>query len=286
MQTRQRAGQPCYISAMAETNVPAAATGAAGFVRGLAAAMRGMPRALGSGEVRAAYGRLVLILMLATVALAGGMIYSLWHFTGNAEGWLAGIGGTALRIAGTAIALFAAPVLALFTVNIVFPLFAESVFFAGMRVVAPAQASALQAQPGLPIVTSVWLAVVLLLYFVGLSLMAFALAFVPVVGPVLGPLAQIWITAKTLGWELLDPYFDKREMRFGSQRDYVNARSKAIVGFAMPFVFVLAIPFVGPLFFGMAQAGAAMLLVEVLESQGPQVPQGGQGYGQGAHGPR
>jgi hypothetical protein len=38
-----------------------------------------------------------------------------------------------------------------------------------------------------------------------------------------------------------------------------------VVGFGLPWSFVLALPLIGALFFGLAQAAAPMLLVRVLE---------------------
>ena len=97
---------------------------------------------------------------------------------------------------------------------------------------------------------------------------AFALTLVPVVGALLGPAFQLWSTSRALTWELLDPYFDRRSFGYAEQRAYLKAHSGPIVGFGLPLSFILAVPLVGPLFFGLAQAGAALLVVEVLEPEG------------------
>jgi uncharacterized protein involved in cysteine biosynthesis len=236
-------------------------SGVGGLVRGVIAAVRGLPMALGSREVRRAYLRMVMVLTVVAMAVVAGLVYALWAYTDT----LPAAGMWAVRIAGTIIALLAAPVLALLALDILFPLLAESVFFGGMRVIAPEQAAALEALPGLPLATTVRVASVVFLFFLGLSVAAFAVSLVPVVGPIVGPVAQLWITAKILGWELLDPYLDKREMGFAAQRQYVNGHQSAIVGFALPFAVLLAIPLIGPLFFGLAQGAAPMLLTTVLE---------------------
>jgi hypothetical protein len=45
----------------------------------------------------------------------------------------------------------------------------------------------------------------------------------------------------------------------------VHQHTAAVVGFGVSWSFVLALPLIGALFFGLAQASAPMLLVRVLE---------------------
>lgn len=245
------------------------ARGIGGLVRGLTAAVRGGRAALGNPDVRRAYLRFTLALLAMTLLVGGGLVWGVWALTeASAEaGDLATVGLWFLRVAGILIALLAAPVLALFAVDIFFPLLAELVFFAGLRGLAPRRAEELQAMPGQPLVASVRASVALFVYFLTLTVVAFLVGFVPVVGPVLGPVLQAWITAKVLGWELMGPYFDKRRMGFRAQRAYVKERGMAFWGFGLGCSLLLAIPLIGAMFFGLVQAAAPALVLDVLEPE-------------------
>jgi CysZ protein len=135
-----------------------------------------------------------------------------------------------------------------------------------MRQIAPARAAALEAMPGRPLARTMIDALLRMLAFLGIGALLLVLSFVPVVGSVLGPVLQAWRSAFALAWELLDPYFDKLELDRTAQRTMLRAHQATLLGFALPFVFVLAIPIVGALAFGLAQAAVAMLVVEVIES--------------------
>ena len=246
-----------------------AARGPGSLLRGMLAAARGLGAALRNRAVRRTYIRFTLALFAATVAVSAGLVFGVWSLTEVSAG--AGLWASAglwlVRLAGIVIALLAAPVLALFAVDLLFPLLSESVFFAGLRGLDPARAEALEAQRGLSLGASIRASLALFFYFLSLTAVAFLAGLIPVVGPVLGPAIQIWLTARTLGWELLDPYFSKQDMGFRTQRGYVKARSTAIVGFGLPCGALVAIPLLGPLFFGLAQAAAPALLVDVLEPE-------------------
>jgi uncharacterized protein involved in cysteine biosynthesis len=106
------------------------------------------------------------------------------------------------------------------------------------------------------------------LSFLVQSIGVFALSFVPLVGAVVAPLLQTWITARALSWELLEPYFDKLALDRRGQARVLDEHRTITVGFAVPFVFVMAVPILGPLVYGLAQGAAALLVAEVLESGG------------------
>ena len=249
--------------------------GVGGLFRGFFAALRGAGAALGNRDVYKVYFQFTLILLVLSLILAGALGYGVWQATEpEAAGgflarhgldWLAVGGLTVLRYVGIVIAALAAPLLAFLVIGILFPVFAEALFFAGLRRLDPGRAQALEAQPGLSILASLWKTLRLLVHLVVITMLAFVVSLIPLVGVVLGPALQLWNTGKILGWELLDPYFDKRRMAFAAQKVYVRGHRAAVVGFGLPWAFVLAIPLFGPLFFGMAQAAAPGLLVNVLE---------------------
>ena len=220
-----------------------------------------------SPEVGKTYLQLAAVIFLLATLIATGGLWAVHHYTpiDGGDSWWATLGLWLLRIAGVLLVLLIAPVLAMFVVNTLFPLLGERVFLAGVRAVDPARAEALEAIEGLSLRVSVPQNLIRLMLFVGLSAISFAVSLVPVVGAFAGPVLQTYFTARALAWELLDPYFEKLHTRFDAQHVYVRQHRTSLVGFALPFSFVMAIPLVGPLAFGVAQAAMGTLVVEVLE---------------------
>lgn len=218
-------------------------------------------------EVGKTYLQLAGVIFVLAGLIATGGLWALHHFTpiDGSESWWAELGLWLLRIAGVVLVLLTAPVLALFFVNTLFPLLGERVFLAGVRAVDPARADALAALEGLPLRASIPQNLIRMMLFIGLSAVSFAVSLVPVVGAIAGPVLQTYFTARALAWELLDPYFEKLETRFDAQHVYVKRHRASLVGFALPFSFVMAIPLLGPLVFGVAQAAMGTLVIEVLE---------------------
>ena len=134
-----------------------------------------------------------------------------------------------------------------------------------MRVLDPERADKLAAAEGLSFAAGLGSSVRRLLHFLGLTFLAFGITLIPIIGALLGPALQLWSTSRALTWELLDPYFDRRGFRYAEQRRYLRSYRGAVFGFGLPLSFVLGVPIIGPLFFGLAQASSAMLVAEVLE---------------------
>jgi len=101
--------------------------------------------------------------------------------------------------------------------------------------------------------------------FFGMSILAFVFSLLPVIGSIGGPVIQTYLTSRSIGWEMLDPYFDKLGWRFDDQRRFVDEHQSHLVGFGLPITLLMMIPIAGPLIFGLAQAAAAVLVGEVLE---------------------
>ena len=264
-----------------------------GLGAGFRAAGRGLRRVLGNREVGKTYLKLVAVLFVLAALLDVAGIWAVLHFVpiDGSESWWAQLGLWLLRIAGIVVVVFSAPLLALFTTNTAFCFedadcddsdictVDDCQFFhchytyrpEGVRTVNPARADELAALPGLPLSVSVPQNLIRMALFIGLSIAAFLSSFIPVVGPFLGPVLQAYFTARLLGWEMLDPYFEKLEVRFDAQHDFVRQHRGPLVGFALPFSLVMSIPLVGPLLFGVAQAAAGMMVVEVLEGT-PEQP--------------
>jgi len=238
------------------------------FMAGFSTAWTGMRLSTRSPELRRTYLQLVLVLFVAATVIDVAGIWAVLHFTpiDDDTRWWALLLLWAIRVIGIVVVLLAAPLVALALVNLAFPFLGERVFLAAMRVVAPARAEQLAAEPGLPVSTAVGVAMLRLGIFVATGVGAFLVSLVPVVGQVLGPVLQGYLGARGLAWELLDPYLDKLRLDFAAQRAFVAAHRPALVGFGLPLTLLMAIPLVGPLFFGLAQGAAAQLVVEVIEN--------------------
>jgi uncharacterized protein involved in cysteine biosynthesis len=240
------------------------------FVAGASAALRGFRLATTHAEVRRTYATLALVLLVLATALDVLGVWAIWELTRpDADpSWWGTILRLLLRLGGIALVLIAAPIIALWVVNGVLPFLGQKVFLAGLRAVAPARAAELAERPGQSLGRSLADATMRMLFFVLTSLAAFLVSFVPVVGTLVAPPLEAYLGARALGWELLDPYFDKLGLRFDPQRDFIGDHRPAIVGFALPYVLLLAIPIVGPFAYGLAQAATGLFVAEVIEGDG------------------
>lgn len=238
------------------------------FMAGLSASWGGLKAGTRSEGVRRTYLQMVLALFLVGAALDVAGIWAILHWTaiGDDTAWYASVGLWIARVFGILIVLLAAPLLSLTLVNLIFPFLGERVFLASMQVINPARAEQLAAAPGLPLMSSIWVQVRRLLTFVGMTILVFLISLIPVVGQVLGPVLQGYVSSRGLAWELLDPYFEKLGLRYVDQRAMVAQHRASMVGFGLPLTFVMAIPLAGPLFFGLAQAAAAQLVADVIEA--------------------
>jgi uncharacterized protein involved in cysteine biosynthesis len=236
------------------------------YARGFHAAVEGMKIAFRSPEVGKAYLKVAAVVFVLSVVISAASIWALWANMDPSPDqamWLI-VGIWALRIIGSLIALLIGPILAIFTVNIAFPMFNQGVFIAGLRAVDPDRAAALEAKPGMPLGPAIGIATWRLVKFVGLSLCFFAIGLIPVIGTIIGTVGQAWLTARTVAWELLDPYFDCLDIRYAEQGQFVARHQKAMLGFGLPISLMLAIPIVGPLLFGLAQAAGAIFVAREL----------------------
>ena len=102
-----------------------------------------------------------------------------------------------------------------------------------------------------------------------------AVTFMPGLGPVLAAFLATTVASYALAWELLDPYFDKKELNFQAQDQIMWANRFALCAFAAPFTVALAVPLIGPAATAVAQGAAGTLMWAVLE------PETGEGGGRG-----
>lgn len=238
------------------------------FRRGFSLALKGFDLAIHDREIKRTYRRLFLWLSLVVLALDAAGIYGLWHVTqmpADATGWMVAAIWTG-RVVGLLAVLLIAPMLSIFVSNIVMPMFNEKPFFAGLRALNPERAAALESQEGTSFGTQVWISVVRLGVLIAYVIIGLAVSAIPLVGTIAGPLVGVYLAARLLGWELLDPYFARRNMGLKQQRAFLRQHGKVVLGFAAPYAAAFSIPFIGPLLFGIAQAAVAILVERELEA--------------------
>ncbi len=102
---------------------------------------------------------------------------------------------------------------------------------------------------------------------------AFLLGLIPLVGWMVGPVLTAVMGGWLLGIELTASAFDRRGLlRIRDRRHLMGTRRWRVLGFAIPTYFLLAIPFVAVAVFPAATAGGTILARELLP-EAPQAPQ-------------
>ncbi|KAK0914095.1 hypothetical protein LTR91_005879 [Friedmanniomyces endolithicus] len=76
---------------------------------------------------------------------------------------------------------------------------------------------------------------------------------------------QSYFSSRSLMRELLDPYFSRIHYSSEQKRVWFNSRSGVLYGFAVTFYFLLRVPFVGVLMYGIAEASTAYLITKITE---------------------
>ncbi|GEM_PF-956089 len=242
------------------------------FSRGFRAAIDGLKTAFSNAEARAAYLRATAGLFVLAVVFTGAGIGALFTTTvpgSDAAVWVVIVLWIA-RVSGTLLALVIGPLVALFAVNIVFPSLNQDLFMAGLRAVDPGRAERITQGPGMSARASAWGATRRLFRFAWMSAGFLLLNLVPVVGSVAGIAGQGWLNARSLAWELMDPYFDCLDISYQGQLDFVERHRHALLGFGLPLSLMFAIPFLGPLLVGLGQGAVGTFIVR--EIADPTMP--------------
>jgi len=102
-------------------------------------------------------------------------------------------------------------------------------------------------------------------HFTRYSLLWLSFSLIPVVGSFITWIGQTWLVADKMGWNLLSAYtVSAKKMSYRQQKHWMRARKWRIIGFTLPYMILASIPFVGPLFLGMAQASTAHIYFHLL----------------------
>jgi len=94
------------------------------------------------------------------------------------------------------------------------------------------------------------------------SLALVATFFLPFLKPYAWPFLQILFGARAVAIESLEPYFT----RFGYDKIKVFEKDNRalIFGFSLPLLLLMSIPILGPIFWGLVQASAVLLLQKTI----------------------
>lgn len=123
------------------------------------------------------------------------------------------------------------------------------------------------------IIRSTRQAVGMVLFSLVVTVGAFLLGLIPLMGWVLGPVLTAVMGGWLLGIELTASAFDRRGlMRVRDRRHFMGRHRWRVLGFSIPTYFLLAIPFVAVAVFPAATAGGTILARELLPER-PEVPE-------------
>lgn len=233
--------------------------------RGAGSVLNGISSVYRDQNVRKTY-RFILLGFFAlslVLNLSGG--YLVWYFSepaNDAPMWMTW-GLYVLRILGWLAVLLVSPLVAITTCNIFFPVFSEIPFFAGLRSFNAPRAATLQARTGLGTAAAIGTSLRRFSLFLAVSAGCFLLGLIPGVGPLVAPPLQFYFAVRTVSWEMMDPYFDRLGLAFGDQKAVLRKYSAEFIGMGLVCGPLLAIPLLGPLLFGLVQAGSAKFVIDV-----------------------
>lgn len=250
---------------------PRPAAALPGFARGLRAAAQGGAAVLKAPS--SSLTRLAGAAVAATVALDAGGLWAVHNFAPDAAqagGLLAAVASLALAASLDVAVVVLSPVAGLALAQAVLPLLAERVFLDGVKArAADTLAEELERADGLAFQASLASAGRKLRAAAQLEVLCVPagtlLHAVPVAGGVVAGALQLGVAAYVLGWELLDPYLEKRATSAEDAEALVRKNAGAVIGFALPYAAAVTVPLVGPLVVGIAQGAAGFLVVDVLE---------------------
>eukprot|EP01135_Chromosphaera_perkinsii_P010293 Nk52_evm1s2095 gene=Nk52_evmTU1s2095 len=200
-----------------------------------------------------------------------------------------------LSMLGSAVHL--GPVIALSIVKIFFPRLLDDLFFRTLRVVDPEHCKLLQQAPSagfrksikkffkritryllyasLYAIASLFLGVftrrvfkfilVAKLFGVAFAFLCAFFSFFPFTEPLVTALVEYRLYSRSMTREILDPYFRRvghlRGYRY-VEREFLQQNQFALFAFSVPFLMGMKVPFVGVLFWALAQCAIVLLLVD------------------------
>jgi hypothetical protein len=109
-------------------------------------------------------------------------------------------------------------------------------------------------------------------HFTRFSLICSTFSIIPVFGPFISYLGQLWIVSDKMGWNLLSVYtISAKKMSYRQQKHWMRARKWRIIGFTIPYCLIASIPVVGPLVIIVAQSAIAHLYFHLLSKEAENI---------------
>jgi len=236
----------------------------------IAALQQGITLSLGDAELKGRIAVSILVNAVAFVLLLWGVLWgavelvgwalegsvaadpawyeSLWYSVRDGLRWLL----YAVFVLG---ALFYSPVLFTILASAVLPAFHGPVFAAAR---ARAGGPAVDGAPT-PFLHTVVIELKRLVRFIALSLLILPLNLVPVVGSLVYLLAQFYLSARTLGWDLLAYHFELHAMDVPAQRAFVRQNTGLVLALGGGATLLAMVPLLQVLFITTNVAGAGLL---------------------------
>jgi hypothetical protein len=91
-------------------------------------------------------------------------------------------------------------------------------------------------------------------------------SLIPVVGSIVAAIGETYLVAKSLSWRLMEVYMvGIQQMSFEQRKAFMARHQKILLGFSVPFTSLCAVPIVGPMFLGYAQASMADLFYQEIQ---------------------
>jgi uncharacterized protein involved in cysteine biosynthesis len=236
----------------------------------IAALHRGIALSLGDEELKGRIAVSIIVNGVAFVLLLAGLLWgavevvgwaldgavaadpawyeTLWYAVRDGLRWL-------LYVVFIVGALFYSPVLFTILASAVLPAFHGPVFDAARaRVGGPAVTGSRT-----PWVRTLVLELTRLVRFIALSLLILPLNLVPVVGSLVYLAAQLYLSARTLGWDLLAYHFELHGMDMPAQKAFVRQNTGLVLALGGGATLLAMVPVVQLLFITTNVAGAGVL---------------------------
>ncbi len=243
-----------------------------GMGDGAAAVVAGIKVGLGEASLRGTIAVSLVVNAFLFALLVGGM---LWYAFDTVEGWvaveqavdpgwwdsfvgwIAGALGFALKLAAVLGTFLVAPVIFTTLASMVLPAFHGPVYLAARRFaggeVPDSQTGALEA-----LARTVGIEVRRLLSFLALSLCILPLNLIPILGSILYLAAQLYLTAMTLGWDLMSYHFELHDLDFAAQKRFAREHKGLRLGLGGVGALLCLIPLAQVLFITTNVVGAGL----------------------------